>query len=131
MSVRLPPLSQTLGQTYPEREEPHADEKLEQIGSALTGMVSRSLRARRGRARSIVKQVRCVEGAFKGLELAELREQARELKLKLRREGMRDDLVAQAFALVREAAGSTVGMRHFDTQLIGGWVMLGGMIAEM
>jgi preprotein translocase subunit SecA len=125
------PLSQTLGQTYPEREEPHADEKLEQIGSALTGMVSRSLRARRGRARAIVGQVRRAEGAFKGLEVSELREQARELKLKLRREGMRDELVAQAFALVREAAERTVGMRHFDSQLIGGWIMLGGMIAEM
>jgi preprotein translocase subunit SecA len=39
--------------------------------------------------------------------------------------------VARAFALVREAAERTVGLRHFDVQLIGGWILLGGMVAEM
>lgn len=131
MSVSLPPLYQTLGQAYPEREEPRADEKLEQLGTALTGKVSRRLRARNSRVRGIVELVRQVEGAFSGLDMIALREQARELKLNLRREGMQDKRVAEAFALVREAAGRTLNMRHFDSQLIGGWVMLNGMIAEM
>ena len=42
-----------------------------------------------------------------------------------------DDLLPEAFALVREAARRTLGMRHFDVQLIGGMVLHGGNIAEM
>ena len=42
-----------------------------------------------------------------------------------------DDLLPEAFALVREAAKRTLGMRHFDVQLIGGMVLHGGNIAEM
>ena len=45
--------------------------------------------------------------------------------------GFEPGLVARAFALVREAAERTVGMRHFDCQLVGGWVLLNGMVAEM
>jgi preprotein translocase subunit SecA len=40
-------------------------------------------------------------------------------------------VVAQSFALVREVAGRTLGMRHFDVQLKGGWILLNGMVAEM
>jgi len=40
-------------------------------------------------------------------------------------------VVAQAFALVREVARRTLGMRHFDVQVMGGWVLLHGMVAEM
>jgi len=39
--------------------------------------------------------------------------------------------VAQAFALIREAARRTIGMSHFAVQLQGGWVLLHGMVAEM
>ena len=39
--------------------------------------------------------------------------------------------MAEAFALVRETAGQLIGMRHFDVQLKGGWIMLNGMVAEM
>jgi preprotein translocase subunit SecA len=41
------------------------------------------------------------------------------------------ELVAASFALVREVASQTIGMRHFDVQLRGGWILLNGMIAEM
>src|SRR4029077_6561602 len=63
--------------------------------------------------------------------LAALGEAARELRRLLRRDGLREDLVARAFSLVREVSHQAVGMRHFDSQLRGGWVMLNGMIAEM
>src|SRR5690606_29451864 len=42
-----------------------------------------------------------------------------------------DDLLAEAFATVREAAKRTLGQRHFDVQLMGGMVLHRGMIAEM
>jgi preprotein translocase subunit SecA len=45
--------------------------------------------------------------------------------------GFTAPLVARAFALVREAAGRTVGLRHHDVQLLGGWILLQGLVAEM
>ena len=39
--------------------------------------------------------------------------------------------MAQTFALVREVAARALGMRHFDVQVMGGWILLNGMIAEM
>ncbi len=44
---------------------------------------------------------------------------------------MNPEDAAQSFALVREAAAATLGKRHFDVQVMGGWIMLNGMIAEM
>ena len=56
---------------------------------------------------------------------------AREAGRRLRRDGITLPLSAQSFALVRRAAQLTVGKRHFDVQLVGAWVMLQGMVAEM
>src|SRR4051812_10849115 len=42
-----------------------------------------------------------------------------------------DDILPEAFAVVREAAKRTIGQRHFDVQLMGGMVLHGGDIAEM
>jgi preprotein translocase subunit SecA len=70
-----------------------------------------------------------------GLDLlsdAELRRRAAALRPRLRRGELSDQaLTGEAFALVREAAARTVGMRHFDVQLVGAWTMLNGMLAEM
>jgi preprotein translocase subunit SecA len=56
---------------------------------------------------------------------------ASELRWWLRRQGFARDVVAQAFALIREMAERTLDMRPFDVQVMGGWVMLHGMVAEM
>ncbi len=50
---------------------------------------------------------------------------------RLRTDGMTPAHVARTFALVRRAAQLSLGKRHFDVQLVGGWVMLQGMVAEM
>jgi preprotein translocase subunit SecA len=60
-----------------------------------------------------------------------LREFADDLRLRLQRRSWPLDLVAQTFALVRKAAAQVLGMRHFDVQVMGGWILLNGMIAEM
>jgi preprotein translocase subunit SecA len=54
-----------------------------------------------------------------------------DIKKKLRSKGLSEEITARAFATIREVAGRELGMKHFDSQLIGGWVMLQGMIAEM
>jgi preprotein translocase subunit SecA len=62
---------------------------------------------------------------------AELREAADELRERAREGEPLDDLMFECFALVREAGKRTMGMRHFDVQLIGGMVLHDGCIAEM
>ncbi len=62
---------------------------------------------------------------------AGVKKAAAELRLVLRRDGFSVPAVAQSFALIREVAGRAIGMRHFDSQIRGGWIMLNGMIAEM
>lgn len=62
---------------------------------------------------------------------AELAETTKELRVQLHKQGMTAELTHQAFALVRETAQRTINMRHFDCQLMGGWVMVHGQLAEM
>ena len=61
----------------------------------------------------------------------ELRERADELRERARSGESLDELLFECFALVREAAKRSMGMRHFDVQLIGGMVLHDGSIAEM
>jgi preprotein translocase subunit SecA len=56
---------------------------------------------------------------------------ADELRYRLRCDGWHNDTVARTFALVRTVATQTLGMQHFDVQVMGGWVLLHGMVAEM
>lgn len=116
---------------YPERPELRGDLLLDRLGDAVVGRIARRLRARPQRVRAIVRQVQPFEAEMRALDADGLRETARELTRQLRREGLKDALVAHAFALVRETSDRILGMRHFDTQLIGGWVLLQGMVAEM
>ena len=53
------------------------------------------------------------------------------LKEKLYLGGLKEDLVIEAFALIREVADREIGKRHFDNQLICGWLMLNGKLVEM
>jgi len=54
-----------------------------------------------------------------------------ELQQQLHNQGLIDELIFQAFAIIREAAVRTLGKRHYDEQLFGGWLMINGMLAEM
>lgn len=83
------------------------------------------------RRQRFIRQVRFHEKDLRGLESAALVEQARTLGRVLRQQGFADAPVARMFALICEQAGRTLQMRHFDCQLIGGWIMLQGKVAEM
>jgi len=116
---------------YPERTEIGDGEWLDRAGEAISGKIRRALRSTPYRVNSIIKLVKRFEDQFVTMDEAVLRERGRQLKISLRRSGLTDDLVGEAFALIREWAGRLIGMRHFDVQLKGGWIMLNGMIAEM
>jgi preprotein translocase subunit SecA len=69
---------------------------------------------------------------YKKLSKPELKKQTEVLRKRLARKGTTlDDILPDAFALVREASDRVLGMRHFDVQLIGGMVLHDGNIAEM
>src|SRR5699024_7180266 len=72
-----------------------------------------------------------VEDDFKKLTDAELRAETDSFKEQIAEGVSLDALLPEAFAAVREAASRTVGLRHFDVQLMGGAALHEGMIAEM
>jgi len=61
----------------------------------------------------------------------DLRRRSEPLRQRLRMEGFTIPLVGEAFALIREASSRIMGMRHFDCQLMGGYAILKGLLAEM
>ncbi|MEX2599504.1 MAG: preprotein translocase subunit SecA, partial [Dehalococcoidia bacterium] len=79
----------------------------------------------------VVEEVNALEPDFQALSDEELRAQTAEFKERLQEGEDLDDLLPEAFAAVREAARRTLGMRHFDVQLIGGAVLHDGKVAEM
>ena len=79
----------------------------------------------------IVELVNALEPEVKELSDDELRAKTEEFKGRLAAGETLDDLLPEAFAVVREAAIRTLEMRHFDVQLIGGVVLHRGVIAEM
>jgi preprotein translocase subunit SecA len=114
---------------YPERELPR-DGMLDRLFVRSQYLAGKATSGRRRLGR-IVGAVHGFNRALEGSTLEDLRARATGLRPRLRREGFTEALAAESFALVRAAAAATVGMRHFDVQLIGGWALLKGMVAEM
>ena len=81
--------------------------------------------------RPIVAQVNALEGSIKPLSDEALRGKTAEFRARIANGELLDDLLPEAFAVVREAGRRVLNMRHFDVQLIGGAVLHQGRIAEM
>ncbi len=79
----------------------------------------------------IVEQVNNYEADIKSLGDEALRAKTDEFKEKLSAGASLDDILPEAYAVVREAARRTLGQRHFDVQVLGGVAMHQGSIAEM
>ena len=78
-----------------------------------------------------VKKINDLEASMEALSDAELRARSDEFKQRIEKGETLDDLLPEAFAAAREAARRSLGMRHFDVQLIGGMTLHEGRIAEM
>ncbi len=115
---------------YPERLEPR-ESWLERTARRPALWVERAHAMRGGRFDRFIAAVNAAGPEFDGLRLEELRARAMQLRPLLKRDGLIDVHTSRAFALVRAAAGQTIGMRHFDVQLAGGWILLSGRVAEM
>jgi len=79
----------------------------------------------------IIEQINTLEAELDALSDEALKNKTSEFRSRLAGGEMLDDLLPEAFAAVREASKRTIGLRHYDVQLIGGIVLHQGKIAEM
>jgi preprotein translocase subunit SecA len=101
----------------------------------MSKILDRIMRAGEGKIlrdlSKIVGQVNSFEANISALSDQELRAKTSEFKERLEADETLDDLLPEAFAVVREAAKRTLGQRHYDVQLMGGAALHLGNIAEM
>ena len=79
----------------------------------------------------LINQINALENNLKTLTDTELRNKTFQLKKQYQQEQDLNSLIAESFAITREASLRTLGLRHFDVQLIGGLVLNSGKISEM
>ncbi|MBF0625330.1 MAG: preprotein translocase subunit SecA [Magnetococcales bacterium] len=80
---------------------------------------------------ALVERINSLESEFVQLSADQLRAKTGEFRERLGQGASLDDLLPEAFAVVREASKRTIGLRHFDVQLVGGIVLHYGKITEM
>jgi preprotein translocase subunit SecA len=105
--------------------------QLDRLAATATGPIRRWWQRRACHPRRLLQAAAEHGRGLAGARDAALGAAAAELRTELRVHGFQDDLVARAFAVVREAASRRLGQRPFDVQLLGGRVLLAGMVAEM
>ncbi len=101
------------------------------IGSILKKMFGTANERELKRIQHLVDATNAQEDGIARLSDAELRAKTDEFRKRLEDGETLDDMLPEAFAVVREASKRTLGMRHFDVQLIGGIVLHQGKISEM
>jgi preprotein translocase subunit SecA len=101
------------------------------IGQLLAKVVGTQNEREIKRIRPRVAEINAFEPQIQALSDEQLREKTPELKKRVAEGATLDDLLPEAFAIVREAGRRALNMRHFDVQLIGGMVLHTGKIAEM
>ena len=101
------------------------------FGQILTKIVGTQNDRELKRMRPRVAEINAFEDRIKALNEEQLRGKTTEFRTRLANGETLDDLLPEAFAVVREAGRRVVQMRHFDVQLIGGMVLHNGTIAEM
>ena len=104
---------------------------LDERAQRWAGRLAHRVRSPAAHAKRVAKLAIGLEAELRDRSDADLYQASLEIRLALRREGLRDPVVARSFALVREASRRHLGQLHHDVQLQGGWVILSGAIAEM
>ena len=115
---------------YPQKQESRLSE-LEQYFASLSERLKKRTRRNIHSQRYIARQVDRHRESLEDCSELELTQTFEELRNQLHRQGLQQPLIIKAFAAIREAAVRTLGKRHFDVQLYGGWLMINGLLAEM
>jgi len=125
--ICLPPLVH-----YPERQARPEGALQRLAAAAAAAFFARRTRWRAQRLAVIVDLVTRAGGSLRDMDDTELQRVARAVGIDLRQHSdWPEALVARCFAVIREAATRRLGQRHHDVQLIGGYALLRGMMAEM
>src|SRR5215831_17506255 len=101
------------------------------LNTLLTRIVGTKNERELKKIRPIVAEIGAFEPGLRKLSDAELKAMTGTFRQRLRDGQSVDELLPEAFAVVREAGRRVLNMRHFDVQLIGGMALHRGMIAEM
>lgn len=101
------------------------------LNSILTKIIGSQVERELKRIAPTVEQINCLEAGLSTLDNSDLKGKTGEFKARLENGESLDDILPEAFAVVREASQRTVRMRHYDVQMIGGIVLHNGQIAEM
>jgi preprotein translocase subunit SecA len=101
------------------------------IGQILAKVIGTQNEREIKRLRPAVADISALEPQIQALTDEQLRERTAEFRQRIADGASVDDLLVEAFAVVREAGRRVLNMRHFDVQLMGGMVLHGGRIAEM
>ncbi|WP_323845051.1 preprotein translocase subunit SecA [Microbulbifer magnicolonia] len=101
------------------------------IGKLITSVFGSKNERELKRMRRVVAQINALEEEYQKLDDAALRAKTDEFRKRLADGETLDQLLPEAFAAVREAGRRTLGLRHFDVQMIGGMTLHEGRIAEM
>src|SRR5438132_12707468 len=101
----------------------------------LEGLIAKFVGSRSEREikkiQPVVAEINAFEARVSGLSDAELQAKTPEFKQRIENGASLDDILPEAFAITREASKRILNMRHFDVQLIGGYALHQGKIAEM
>lgn len=120
---------QTLG-LYPQNKETWSS-GLETYTRLVVEHVKYLFEKRKYKPSYILNKVKGFEKTIHKLPTLIMAAHIQQLRKQLQQQGLEDDLVAKAFATIRVVSNRTLGKRHFDEQILGGWCMMNGLLVEM
>ncbi|MBF0184827.1 MAG: preprotein translocase subunit SecA [Magnetococcales bacterium] len=126
-----PPAQALLGDFYPQRRLWHEVPWLDQQAERFYAWLTSRRRAADGHLQQFLALVARAEEELSTLTPVQQEERIASLRRSLRRAGFADQQVAMAFALLQRRAGEILGMRHFASQMRGGYLLLHGTVVEM
>ena len=131
MYSTIPRPGVVLGQ-YPEHTKFESDSMRLAFENALDATKRRlKLGAATPKLETVVNLVDRYQTQLESMSEAVMTMHIQRLRSKLVCHGLEDETMALSFATIREVSKRTLGMRHFNVQLFGGWIMVRGMVAEM
>jgi preprotein translocase subunit SecA len=116
--------------TYPQRPETATDD-LETAVRDWGRKLCKRLGQKHYKPGTIARKVNRHDEALQNCSERELDALIDEFRWRLQHKGLQDKAIIECFAIIREASGRTLGKRHYNVQLYGGWLMINGMLTEM
>ncbi len=116
--------------SYPQKQQTELTD-LEQSAAHFFSKLKTAFTRRTYSQKYISRQVNKHQQALQQSSEQELTKTIQQLRNELQRKGLKKPLIFKTFAVIREAATRTLGKRHYDVQLFGGWLMINGQLAEM